>query len=107
MVTVCAWERELAGEWTARFVREHRSVLDRLGVKCEQLSKKTYFVHWTEASIRGFQLMHVLLHELGHHHDRITTRSMRRASRGERYAEDYALRYADRIWNEYVRVFGW
>ena len=51
--------------------------------------------------------MHILLHELGHHHDRITTRSKVRASRGDSYAEQYALRYADRIWDEYFRVFDW
>jgi len=107
LVAVCAWERGLVREWTEWFVKEHRSVLDRLGVVCDRQSDDTYLVHWTEASIRGFQLMHILLHELGHHHDRITTRSMVRASRGEFYAETYALAYADRIWNEYFRVFGW
>ncbi|MHC4816821.1 MAG: hypothetical protein ACYTF8_02000 [Planctomycetota bacterium] len=107
LVAVCAWERELFREWTRDFVDEHRAVLDRLSVVCEPQEDDTCLVHWTEASIRGFQLMHVLLHELGHHHDRITTRSMVRASRGEFYAEQYALAYADRIWDEYFKVFGW
>ncbi|MHC4974776.1 MAG: hypothetical protein ACYTG3_20865 [Planctomycetota bacterium] len=107
IVAVCAWERGLVREWSQGFVNEHRTVLDRLGVPYEPCSDDTCLVHWTEASIRGFQLMHILLHELGHHHDRITTRSMGRASRGERYAELYALAYADRIWDEYYRSFGW
>jgi len=51
--------------------------------------------------------MHVLLHELGHHHDRMTTRSQVDAGRGELYAELYANKYMDRIWEDYVRVFGW
>lgn len=53
------------------------------------------------------QLRHILLHELGHHHDRMTTRSQFESSRGENYAEQYALRYADGIWDEYFRLFGW
>jgi len=47
-----------------------------------------------------------LLHELGHHHDRMTTKSKRTASRGEGYAERYALAYADRIWESYLNEFG-
>ena len=107
IVAVCAWERELAGECARWFVEEHREVLDRLGVRCDRRSRQIYYVHWTEESIKGFQLMHILLHELGHHHDRMTTRSQTEAGRGEDYAEQYALRYADRIWDEYFKVFGW
>ncbi len=51
------------------------------------------------------QNLHILLHELGHHHDRITTRSRRRASRGESYAEQYARTYEERIWADYLRRF--
>ncbi len=107
LVAVCAWERELAGECSRWFVEEHSDVLDRLGVRSDRRSRQVYYVHWTEQSVKGFQLMHILLHELGHHHDRMTTRSQTQSSRGENYAEDYALRYADRIWEEYFKVFGW
>ncbi len=51
--------------------------------------------------------MDVFLHELGHHHDRMTTRSRSQAARGERYAETYANRYAERIWDAYQAEFGW
>ena len=51
--------------------------------------------------------MHVFLHELGHHHDRITTRSMQTPSRGEGYAEEYAHRYGEQMWQKYFDVFGW
>jgi hypothetical protein len=51
--------------------------------------------------------MHVLLHELGHHHDRITTRSQRDAARGESYAEAYAMRYVEALWHRYFSEFGW
>ena len=62
--------------------------------------------HFTETSARGYQLLSVLLHELGHHHDRLTTRS-RCVGRGEPYAERYAIEHTDLIWERYLRAFGW
>ena len=107
VVAVCAWERELSGEWYNFFVDEHREILDRLGVRCEPHSDRTQLCHFTQTSARGFQLMHILLHELGHHHDRMTTKSKLFASRGEAYAEEYALAYAGMIWDRYLAAFGW
>ena len=108
MVAICAWDRELVGEWSAYFAHENRRLLKRLGVVCDPREKaKRVRIHWTEQTARGFQLMDVLLHELGHHHDRMTTRSERRSSRGEYYAERYALGYADRLWDAYFDAFGY
>jgi hypothetical protein len=61
---------------------------------------------WTESQARAYQLLHVLLHEFGHHHDRMTNRSKTRAARGEPYAERYALRYEAGIWDAYLQEFG-
>ena len=108
VVAVCAWERQLVREWTPQFVYMHRGVLDRLGVEYEWLDGEEAFrVHWTEHTVKGFLLMHILLHELGHHHDRMTTRYKHRAGRGEDYAERYALGYADRLWDAYFDAFGY
>ena len=60
----------------------------------------------TEGQARAFQLLHVLLHELGHHHDHMTTRSRRSAARGEWFAENYASQYEAQVWNDYLRRFG-
>jgi hypothetical protein len=51
-------------------------------------------LRWTEAQARGFMLLDVLVHELGHHHDRLTAHAMaaRRAPRGEPYEMAYAKR---------------
>ena len=106
IVGVCAWEREMARRWDASFVAEHEMLLDRLGVARER-TQNGILCHFSEASVRGFQLMHILLHELGHHHDRMTTRSKDDAARGEGYAEEYALKYADRIWESFLRKFRW
>ncbi|QDU59150.1 hypothetical protein [Aeoliella mucimassa] len=108
-VAVCAWERELLADWDNDFVKEHAVILDRLGVPREPNpdDSRGTWCHFTESTIKGFQLMHILLHELGHHHDRMSTRSQRGSARGESYAESYALKYADSLWESYFRVFGW
>src|SRR5260370_858772 len=55
---------------------------------CEQENEGApgYLAEFNEATVQAFQLINVLLHELGHHHDRMTSPGQRRATRGERYA---------------------
>lgn len=64
-----------------------------------------YVAEFTPASIQAFLLVHVLVHELGHHHDRMASPGQRKATRGEGYAEAYARRHEDIIWPAYCRVF--
>lgn len=105
IVAVCAWERDHDGYCSHAFGEEHRHIFDRLGVFYLDLGDH-YLVEWTDRQIKGFQLMSVLLHELGHHHDRMTTRSRRRPARGEYFANMYANTYADRLWDRYFEEFG-
>jgi hypothetical protein len=107
MLGLCAWERDLWVDYHPRFVEEHRWLLDRLGVETVRRDKTCVIVRWTEATAKAYLLLHVFLHELGHHHDRMTTRSRAAAARGETYAEAYATRYVDRIWESYEAEFGW
>ena len=109
VVAMCAWEREKTLDWDTSFVQDHAVILDRLGVKCEPIAgdPEGTWCFFDDASIKGFQLMHILLHELGHHHDRMTTKSQARSSRGESYAETYALKYADTLWDAYFQEFNW
>lgn len=107
VVAICPWYREISGEWCRVWVESHRSILDRLGVKTEVVSKHLEFVHWTETSAKGFQLMHILLHEFGHHHDRMTTRHRLQSARGEDYAEQYAYDSCEDLWPKYFGTFGW
>ena len=64
-----------------------------------------YLAAFTESSAQAFLLVDVLVHEMGHHHDRMTSPGRRQITRGERYAEDYARRHEDVIWPAYCRVF--
>lgn len=107
VVAICAWEREITGEYSIDFVDEHRSIIDRLGVRIEKRVEESLFLHWTEGTARAFQLLHIFPHELGHHHDRMTTKLQRSCGRGEDYAEAYANEYSEKIWAAYERSFGW
>lgn len=106
VVAVCAWGRDLWwNDADPEFLAEHRSVLDLLGVPVVKAGRR-YAVEWTEDQARAFQLLHILTHELGHHHDRITSKRQSTTGRGEPYAETYALRVMDEVWPAYARSFG-
>ena len=91
-IELFAWDREVEMYWGKTHVDEHRPILDLLGVPVVLRAGEQWMYDclFTEATARAFQLIHVLVHELGHHHDRITTRSQRKPARGEGYAERYA-----------------
>jgi hypothetical protein len=105
VVEICAWNQQLwwhdLDPW---FEAEHAHILDLLEV---ERVKRGYRVEarWTANQARAFQLLHILPHELGHHHDRMTNRSQLRLPRGEPYAEHYANVALEQIWPAYGRHF--
>jgi hypothetical protein len=110
-VAICAWERDLVQVFGASVVWEDRPILDLLGVvpepvETEQQAEPSRFLcRFTEWTARGYQLLAVLLHELGHHHDRMTTRKRHDSCRGEPYAVNFANRLAWEIWPRYLQAF--
>ena len=105
VVAICAWERSFVLEdSTLSFIEEHQGIFDKLGVPYRLEEGST--IEFTEETARAFQLVHVLVHELGHHHDRITTRSQKRPARGEQYAETYARQWENLVLDRYRREFG-
>jgi hypothetical protein len=106
VVRLRAWGRELWEITSEGWYRQYRDLFDRLGVPCEPAAPGCVVLQFTAASARAYQLLHVFLHELGHHHDRLTTRTRKHSARGEGYADDYAMRYMDRIWERYLDTFG-
>ncbi|MGI8922974.1 MAG: hypothetical protein ACR2HJ_02865 [Fimbriimonadales bacterium] len=105
VVHVCAWEVGIWERVTIRSFEDDREIMERLHVPIESNDDEV-ILKFTESTARAFLLLDVFLHELGHHHDRITTRSKREAARGEPYAIAYAAEYGARIWRDYVRRFG-
>jgi hypothetical protein len=104
IVALCAWPEALWQEMSPKFYADNRALLERLEVPDEELPGGDRLLKFTRGTARAFQLLDVLLHELGHHHDSQTNRSGR-ASRGEPYAEEYARRYAGVIWDRYLAEF--
>jgi hypothetical protein len=105
VVHICAWEKDLWITLSKEGVEQERYFLDRFGVACEPTEDEV-LCKFSEAMARAHQLLATLLHELGHHHDRMTTRSKSGASRGEGYAQEYAKKYTEQIWTRYLDVFG-
>jgi len=105
VVHVCAWEDKLWTELSTDYYSEHQDIFERLGVSCEPHEDGWMMCRFTENQIRAYQLLHILLHELGHHHDRMTTRSKTRSARGEPYAEAYAREHEAVIWQQYLKKF--
>jgi hypothetical protein len=106
VVAVCAWERGLWRELTRAGYAAHKDLFERLEVPCEETADGYFLCRFTEPAIRAYQLLHVLLHELGHHHDRMTTQSQKDTCRGEDYAETYAWKQEQLVWDRYLGTFG-
>ncbi len=105
VVRLRAWRRRL-WEWAEEgWYQQYRDLFERLGVPSAP-APYGRVLEFTEATARAYQLLHVFLHELGHHHDRMTTQTRKHIARGEGYADDYAMRYMDRIWERYLETFG-
>ena len=105
VIGICAWDKHLWIEHVPEFVREHAELFDRFGIEREKRGK-WILCKYSDDSIRAFQLLHVFLHELGHHHDRMTTKSKNTSARGEPYADNYAFKYEAQIWEDYLDIFG-
>ena len=104
VIGICAWDKDKTCSLTKDYFNEHKNLYDRLGVKYE-IKKEAVICYFEENQIRAYQLLHILLHEIGHHHDRINTKSKMVASNGEKYAESYAEKYEKIIWNKYFETF--
>ncbi|HRH41762.1 MAG TPA: hypothetical protein PKY82_08975 [Pyrinomonadaceae bacterium] len=105
VVHICAWDENIWTEMSKEGYEAERHILEKLNVPCES-SEYGMLCKFTEDTAKAHQLLATLLHELGHHHDRMSTKSKLRTSRGETYAEEYAKAYAERIWIDYQSVFG-
>jgi hypothetical protein len=105
VVGIAAWEKEI--EWddcSQDFYEDHKDILDKLNVPCTE-KKEGYLIGFDKDTAKAFQLIHIFIHELGHHHDRMNTKSKKSAARGEGYAELYAKKYEDVIIEEYMTTF--
>jgi hypothetical protein len=106
VVVITAWGRDLWWLVEPSWVAEERELLTRLEVEIvPDRGSSGLEVRWTEPQARAYMLTDVLVHELGHHHDRMTSNSGR-VGRGEPFAARHAQRARAEVWPEYVRRFG-
>lgn len=82
----------------------HQDIFDTLGVACER-QEGWVTCRFTEAQARAFMLLHVFMHELGHHYDHIQQKHLD-VSKGEDYAETFATSRFGQLFPTYVRTFG-
>ncbi|NLD98923.1 MAG: hypothetical protein GX640_03535 [Fibrobacter sp.] len=105
VIAINAWEKDLWRVVPPDYYEVHRSIFNRLQVECIKTGPN-YLCKFTQFSVKAFQLLHVFLHELGHHYDKMTTGSKREASRGEHFAEEYAVKNEEVIWEGYMKLHG-
>ena len=104
-IRIPAWHGDLWSVVSTAYFEEHRAILGKLGVASERQDDGIQ-CRFTPSQARAFLLLHVFLHELGHHVDRMQSKSQRSSRRGEPFAERYANELALVLWPDYVRVFG-
>jgi hypothetical protein len=107
VVVITAFPRELWWSDVSRgYLDDSGELIEKLGVELVPTEEDGRLeVHWTEPQARAWMLLDVLVHELGHHHDRMTTRGDD-APGGEPYANAYAQRVQREIFAQYVDRFG-
>lgn len=106
VVAICAWNRDEWVELLPWYYTEHKDIFRDLGVPCAQVAGGNWLCKFNAGTIRAYQLLHIFLHELGHHHDRMSTRSRRETARGESYAERYARERGRLVWDRYEALYG-
>jgi ribosomal protein L19 len=99
-----AWREDLWTELAAPYFGAHQAVLERLGVSYDRL-KERVICRFTEVQARAFMLLHVFMHELGHHYDYIHQKHIG-STKGEDYAERFAANRFEQLFPPYVRIFG-
>jgi hypothetical protein len=67
-IFLTAWEEDLWVELSRGYFDAHQSIFEKLGVSYDGAGENV-FCRFTEAQARAFTLLHVFMHELGHHHD--------------------------------------
>ena len=101
-----AWNADLWVWLLHGYFKAHEELLQRLGVSCEDdRNGNAVFCRFTEPQARAFLLLHVFMHELGHHWDRMHQKH-RGSQRGEGYAERFANERLKELWPGYVGMFG-
>jgi hypothetical protein len=99
-----AWHEDLWTDLTVPYFDSHQQVFEMLGLSYDR-GGDCVTCRFTEAQARAFTLLHIFMHELGHHYDRIHQKHLD-SSKGEDHAERFATSRFEQLFPAYVRVFG-
>lgn len=104
-IYVSAWSGELWKKWDKSYFEEHSPILTAVKVRAEPVGElvRCYF---TTAQAKAFMLLHIFMHELGHHHDRMRFKQKDRTRGGEPYAEEFANDRLSGMLPGYIAAFG-
>jgi hypothetical protein len=104
-ISLCAWEKQLWTPVAKQYFADHKPHFQALGLSFDTTPLTHVLCRFTIAQARAFTLLHVFLHELGHHYDRLTRRNTH-SGRGEEFAESFANRRFDDLLPRYIARFG-
>jgi hypothetical protein len=105
IIWLSAWHENLWVEFNDAYFKQHQWHFDMLGVVYEKKVEE-WSCHFTETQAKGFMLLHIFLHELGHHVDKLRSRKKNIIRGGEEFAENYANQTLVEIWPDYCAKFG-
>lgn len=124
IIWLAAWPQELWVEYSDDYYQEHLWLLQKLKVTSDKVVKNSmasmdckdgreeskeeavWLCYFSETQAKAFTLMHVFLHELGHHVDKLRSDKKNSMVGGEDFAEKYAVRRFHELWPAYLRRFG-
>lgn len=99
-----AWPEDPWINLNLEYFQSHEEIFDTLGVSYDR-GEESVVCRFTDAQARAFMLLHVFMHELGHHYDSIHQKHLG-ASKGEDYAERFANSRFAHLFPAYVQIFG-
>ena len=105
IIDLSAWEKDLWQDIDEKYFLDHKDIFDLLGVVYEE-KKDGWTCFFTESQAKAFMLLHVFMHELGHHIDRLESKNQYSIPGGELFAEKFAMDYLEQLWPLYIEKFG-
>ncbi len=103
-IALCPWPKALWTPISLPFFYEHRRVIEALGVPYD-IGLRRATCRFTVAQAKAFSLLHVFLHEVGHHRDWLRRRGVKLRGK-EQIAEDFANRLFETMLPLYRDRFG-
>tara|TARA_R110001592_G_scaffold254129_2_gene517448 strand:+ start:16557 stop:17162 length:606 start_codon:yes stop_codon:yes gene_type:complete len=104
-IWLSAWPSDLWITFNKEYFEEHEWLLQELGVPIEE-EKDEFICHFVPSTAKAFMLLHVFLHELGHHVDKLRSRKKNIMRGGEAFAEQYANERFRELFPSYASKFG-